>query len=73
MEFKNEEEVAGMLNDDALGIVIIDQETFDGLSERLKEDITSSIKPVFVVASARPQEGLRNMIIRSIGVDLLKN
>ena len=73
VEFKKEEDIIGMLNDHTLGIVITDQEIFDGLNEHLKEDVMHSITPVFVVASAKPQEGLRNMIIRSIGVDLLKN
>lgn len=72
VEFKTEEDVVGMLNDDTLGIVITDQETFDRLNDHLKEDVTNSITPVFVVVSAKPQEELRNMIIRSIGVDLMK-
>jgi V/A-type H+/Na+-transporting ATPase subunit F len=70
---KKEEEMKNTLNDKSLGIVITDQETFDGLSYNLKEDVTNSIKPVVVVVSGKPQEGLRNMIIRSIGVDLLKD
>src|SRR3989344_1151482 len=73
VEVKKEEEIVGMMGNHGLGIVVIDQETFDGLNEHLKEDVTNSITPVFVVVSAKPQEGLRNMIIRSIGVDLLKN
>ena len=73
VEFKKDEHVVDMLNDQALGIVITDQETFDGLNEHLREDVTNSITPVFVVVSAKPQEGLRNMIIRSIGVDLMKD
>ncbi len=73
IDLKTEEDVSSMLNNDKVGVVIIDEETFNGLSEQLKEDVISSIKPVFVVVSSTPQEGLRNMIIRSIGVDLLKN
>jgi V/A-type H+/Na+-transporting ATPase subunit F len=73
VDIKKEEEVIKMLNDGGLGIVITDQETFDGLNDNLKEDVINSIKPVFVVVSARPQEELRKIIIRSIGVDLLKN
>lgn len=71
-EGKNKEDVAALLRDATVGVVIMDQPTFDGLSEPLKEDVTSSIKPVFVILSEKPQEGLRKMIIRAIGVDLLR-
>ena len=60
------------LKEDNLGIIVTDTPTFDALNERTKEDALRSIKPVVVVVSDKPQEELRNMIIRSIGVDLMK-
>jgi V/A-type H+/Na+-transporting ATPase subunit F len=66
-------EAAELMGAKDVGIVIIDQKTFDNASEGTKEDMTNSIKPVFVVVSDQPQEELRKMIIRSIGVDLMKS
>lgn len=66
------DKIAQLMKDETLGIVIIDQQTFDLVGEQMREDMISSIKPVFVVVSSKPQEELRKMIIRSIGVDLLR-
>ena len=68
----SQDEIAQLMKDEALGIVIIDQETCDSVSEHMREDMISSIKPVVVTVSAKPQEELRKMIMRSIGVDLLR-
>jgi vacuolar-type H+-ATPase subunit F/Vma7 len=42
------------------------------LPEHVRDAAVRSVKPVVVVVSDEPQEELRAMIIRSIGVDLLK-
>ena len=56
-----------------IGIVIIDQTTFDSFDERVQEELTASLQPVFVVlAEEHNQDALRKMIVQSIGVDLLK-
>ena len=59
---------------DDIGIVIIDEDTVSKLDERTKEELITSITPVFVtVSTTSAQEELRNMIMQSIGVDLMKN
>mgnify|MGYP001345583835 CR=1 FL=1 len=73
IDYKNEEDVKKLSKDKNVGIVIVDQSTFDGLNEHTKEEMVSSINPIFVVVSSKPQEELRKMIIRSIGVDLLRD
>ena len=65
-----EKDVKKMMEEANVGIVIMDEKTLDELDENIKEDVTNSIKPVFVVISEQ-QEELRKMIIKSIGVDLL--
>ena len=67
-----ERDVVNLLNAQQVAVVIMDQQTFDGLPEPLRDDVMRSIKPVFVVLSEKPQDELRKMIIRSIGVDLLR-
>jgi len=67
-----ESDLLTVMRDERVGIVIMSQQAFERLSENRKEDVLTSIKPVVVVLSEQPQEGLRRMIIRSIGVDLLR-
>jgi len=70
---KVEDELVMLLHSKELGIVIIDQKVLEGLNEHLREDIVSSISPVFVaVSETAAQDELRKMILQSIGVDLLK-
>ncbi|HLC74871.1 MAG TPA: V-type ATP synthase subunit F [Candidatus Nanoarchaeia archaeon] len=69
---ENVKEMETLLHSEDLGIIITDKSSFEKLSENTKEDALKSIKPVVVVISDEPQEELRKMIIRSIGVDLLK-
>ncbi len=71
-DVKSQDDVEKMAGNQETGIIILDQETFDGLDEHMKEKVVSSIKPIFVVVSTKQQEELRKMIIRSIGVDLLR-
>lgn len=72
MDFKGEQDIDTLMRDPSVGVVIMEQVAFDGLNEHRKDDVVNSIKPVFVVVSEQPQEELRKMIIRSIGVDLLR-
>jgi V/A-type H+/Na+-transporting ATPase subunit F len=65
--------VQNLLEDDKIGIVVIDEPTMGMLDEHIKHDVVTSITPVFVTVSATAQqEELRKMILQSIGVDLLK-
>ncbi len=70
--YRSESDLLTVMRDERVGIAIMSQQAFDRLSESRKEDVLTSIKPVVVVLSEQPQEGLRRMIIRSIGVDLLR-
>lgn len=68
------EQIDELIKNAEIGIVVIDEDTVSRADERTKEDIVNSIKPVFVTVSATAaQEELRKMIIKSIGVDLLKD
>ena len=72
VDMKDAEDVSRLMADEAVGIIIMDQESMAMLPDHLREAAVRSVKPVVVVVSDEPQEELRAMIIRSIGVDLLK-
>tara|TARA_Y100000310_G_scaffold117117_1_gene115824 strand:+ start:2143 stop:2439 length:297 start_codon:yes stop_codon:yes gene_type:complete len=73
IEMKDEKDVDAMMADKTIGVVMMDQGSFDSLSEFKKEQVTNNNQPVFVVVSDKPQDELRKMIIRSIGVDLMQD
>lgn len=53
------------------GIIITDDKTIEQLSARFREIVELSVKPGVVVLSIQSrEESLRQMIIKSIGVDL---
>ena len=56
------------------GIVIISQDDYNTLNLRLKNAVSKLVKPIIVILSKDDIKGgdLRNQIIRSLGVDLLK-
>ncbi len=67
------EDFHSLLNNQQVGIIITDEATMTALPEDSRELAISSIDPVVVVVSpSAGQDELRKMIIRSIGVDLLK-
>ncbi|MFC1754735.1 V-type ATP synthase subunit F [Thermoproteota archaeon] len=70
-----DKKIAELMGDEGIGIMIVDEHTINSLSERIRETVESSVKPVSVVVSteASAQEALRKMIIKSIGVDLWKD
>ena len=57
-----------------VGIVVILQKDYDGLSIKLKNTIDKLIKPIVVILSEDDIKGgnIRDAIIRALGVDLLK-
>ncbi|MFH1275499.1 MAG: V-type ATP synthase subunit F [Candidatus Woesearchaeota archaeon] len=68
------EDIVKFLNNDKIGIVIMDEKTMEELDDYTKELVVGSISPVFVVVSETAQQDeLRKMIIQSIGVDLMKD
>ncbi|MCA9486074.1 hypothetical protein H6501_03480 [Candidatus Woesearchaeota archaeon] len=57
-----------------VGIIILSQKDYETLSVRVKNAITKLLKPIVVIISEEDQKGnsLREQIIRTMGVDLLK-
>lgn len=57
------------------GIVIISEEEYLKLSVKIKNDIDKLLKPVVIILSKDDIKGsnLRQKIIRTLGVDLLKD
>ncbi|MBD3314121.1 V-type ATP synthase subunit F [Candidatus Woesearchaeota archaeon] len=70
-----ESKVSELMADTNVGIMVTDEKTMERLSERMREDVESSVRPVAVVVSTEStaQDALRKMIIKSIGVDLWKD
>ncbi|MEM4756286.1 MAG: V-type ATP synthase subunit F [Candidatus Woesearchaeota archaeon] len=57
--------------DPSIGIIVIQQETFDELADYIQEELIRLVKPVVVTLSKKGEaQKLREMIIKSIGVDL---
>jgi vacuolar-type H+-ATPase subunit F/Vma7 len=57
-----------------IGIIVIKKEDYNKLSLKLKNKISTLIKPIVVIISEDDVKGnvLRDKIIRALGVDLLK-
>lgn len=56
---------------DEIGILVIGQESFALLPDYLRADLMKSVRPVVVTLSKEGDGGqLRDMIMKSIGVDL---
>ncbi len=65
------EKIDLIMQSQEIGIVIIDKKIIDELPEAKKELVEGSVKPVFVSLSTEiSQEGLRQLIKKSIGIDL---
>lgn len=58
----------------SIGIIILSQEVYDELSLRIQKRIEELLKPIVIVLSESEVQtnSLREMIIKSLGVDLLK-
>jgi vacuolar-type H+-ATPase subunit F/Vma7 len=58
-----------------IGILIISSEEFKTLSLKLKNQIERLIKPLVVILSKEDVKGnsLKNQIIKSFGIDLMKS
>ena len=56
-----------------VGIVIVDQALLEMLEQVDRQEIESSIDPVFIpLSTSVEQEGLRRLIKKSIGIDIWK-
>ncbi len=75
IEAKPLEELETLLsNKEEIGIIILSQKDYDTLSLKVKNQIEKLIKPIVVILSADDVKGnsLREQIIKSLGVDLMK-
>lgn len=66
------EQFEKILENDNIGILVSNEHTMQKLSLHFREQIEKSVKPVLVVLSQDDsgQEVLRQLILKSIGVDL---
>jgi len=57
-----------------IGIIVLNQNDYNTLSLKIKNQIDKMLKPIVVILSDSDIKGsnLREMIIKSLGVDLLK-
>lgn len=63
-----------LLSQKDIAIIMTDDTTMNLLDERTRDEVESSILPVVVTLSTEAsQEGLRKLILKSIGVDLWKD
>lgn len=59
--------------DKDIGIVIVDEKILEKLEGQDRNDIEDSVDPVFITLSTKStSDNIRKLIIKSIGVDLLK-
>jgi V/A-type H+-transporting ATPase subunit F len=67
------ESIEQIKQDKEIGIVIMDEETMAMFREHERVMIDKSVKPVFIVMSEKAsQDNLRKMIIKAIGIDLMR-
>jgi vacuolar-type H+-ATPase subunit F/Vma7 len=63
--------IAELISNKDIGLIILEEKTIAGFSEILREKISQSIEPVFLVLSLQDtNEELKKLIKKSIGVDL---
>lgn len=72
--FRGDEFGKAISKEEGAGIVILDPNVYEKLSQREKDSIDTMIKPIVMVLSEEDNKGsnLREMIIKALGVDLLK-
>ena len=64
--------VAGMLDDDDVGIVVMHDDDMDHLSRSVRKTAETSVEPVLVtLGGGAGSGGLREQIKRAIGIDLM--
>ena len=67
-----DEAVDGMLEDDDVGIVVMNGEDLEFLSRNVRQRVETSVEPVLVtVGGEAGSGGLREQIKRAIGIDLM--
>ena len=64
-------ELKNLKNKKEIGIVVVDEKIMEKLEQHQRFDIESSVEPVFIpISTTSEQDSLRNLIKKSIGVDL---
>jgi V/A-type H+-transporting ATPase subunit F len=64
--------VEGMLEDDDIGIVVMNSEDLEFLSRTVRQRVETSVEPVLVTLGGEAGSGgLREQIKRAIGIDLM--
>jgi V/A-type H+/Na+-transporting ATPase subunit F len=66
-----EQTVNELMADKEIGLIVMEEKTMERFSETMREKLSQSIEPVFLVLSVQDtNEELRKLIKKSIGVDL---
>ncbi|MFB6136488.1 MAG: V-type ATP synthase subunit F [Halobacteriaceae archaeon] len=67
-----DEAVTALLEDDAVGIVVMHADDLDHLSRSVREAVETSVEPTVVtLGGGAGSGGLREQIRRAIGIDLM--
>jgi V/A-type H+-transporting ATPase subunit F len=68
-----DEEVADLLDDDGVGILVMHDPDLEYLSRNVRSDVERSVDPVLVtLGGGAGSSGLRDQIKRAIGIDLME-
>jgi len=67
-----EKQVAKILEDAAIGILILSADDLGALSPGMRRRLETTPRPVVIAVGRREEEDLREKIKRAIGVDLYK-
>lgn len=73
--YKEDEFSKAISKQENAGVVILDPNVYEKLSQREKNQIDTLVKPIVLIIGEDDSKGtnLREMIIKSLGVDLLKD
>ena len=64
--------VERVLDDDAVGIVVMSDDDLEHLSRDVREAVETSVEPTVVTLGGGQSSGLREQIKRAIGIDLMR-
>ncbi len=67
-----EKKISGVLDDPAVGILVLDTADIQGLSHAMRRRLETVARPVVIAVGAAQGEDLRAKVRRAIGVDLFK-
>jgi len=67
-----EEQVAKVLQDPSVGILILSSDDMQALSHSMRRRLETAPRPVVIAVGRKEEEDLRAKIKRAIGVDLYK-